>query len=575
MEIVEGDDQSASKENGEVSSNHAHTEGIPSCELVSSPTSSPQLASDPPLLPPVVHVSPLSSPPPRLSQETLPPVSGSPDPPPISRLNQEDGAERLVEESSQPSVNQDVAAERQIADSGPPTLSREGIAEQIIADFSPQTPSQDKVMQQLVADSCPPTSIQENVTERLVTDSSSENGSSQLPHLERIGRPASVGSSIGVGTYTERGNIEGGDFWTWLLAGLLLVLLWVASTTETCDEQCKELRRLQREVAVLQEEGAFLAQRVKNVVQVAADEALTTRELFETYSLRLKQVETQRTDLLAKLEVYEPPEVAIMTILKDESSFGEDRNISQYFDLLDSIEFPANRMSLNILVSDHGFLARMEQEMKVRAKKFRKRSLFFRDFGWSLGRSDEERHDPRWQKPRRSMLARYRNVLLQLGLKDEAHVLWVDGDMEYVPPNIVDYLRSANKDIITPRCLRGDFDYDLNTWRGPRLRPRYKYQYTHAVFVPRPSHLTEHMDKLAQLPDDFVRVDSVGGTILLVKSEVHINGALFPPFYVVGSFWDTQGGFDGIETEGLCYVAATMDYSCWGAPKITVYHHDS
>lgn len=57
-----------------------------------------------------------------------------------------------------------------------------------------------------------------------------------------------------------------------------------------------------------------------------------------------------------------------------------------------------------------------------------------------------------------------------------------------------------------------------------------------------------------------------------VRAELHMRGVVFPPLYLVGGHWHTQGGYDGIETEGLCYVARSMGAKCYLAPRIVVRH---
>ena len=57
--------------------------------------------------------------------------------------------------------------------------------------------------------------------------------------------------------------------------------------------------------------------------------------------------------------------------------------------------------------------------------------------------------------------------------------------------------------------------------------------------------------------NDPVPLDSVGGTVLWVDANLHRDGVIFPPFYLIGSEWD-RNGYDGIETEGICYIAKAM-----------------
>jgi peptide chain release factor subunit 1 len=77
--------------------------------------------------------------------------------------------------------------------------------------------------------------------------------------------------------------------------------------------------------------------------------------------------------------------------------------------------------------------------------------------------------------------------------------------------------------------------------------------------------------------DGPVRLDAVGGTVLLVKADLHREGLIFPPFpYGVESrfirkphpVWDAGE----IETEGLGIMAKDMGSECWGLPDLEVVH---
>ena len=57
-------------------------------------------------------------------------------------------------------------------------------------------------------------------------------------------------------------------------------------------------------------------------------------------------------------------------------------------------------------------------------------------------------------------------------------------------------------------------------------------------------------------------LDGVGGTVLMVKAEVHRDGAMFPPF----SFYHL------IETEGFAKMAKRLGWESWGLPNYFVYH---
>ena len=71
------------------------------------------------------------------------------------------------------------------------------------------------------------------------------------------------------------------------------------------------------------------------------------------------------------------------------------------------------------------------------------------------------------------------------------------------------------------------------------------------------------MARIADLngnPREEIELDGVGGTALLVKAEVHRDGAMFPPF----AFYHL------IETEGFAKMAKRLGWSAWGLPNYFV-----
>jgi hypothetical protein len=74
-----------------------------------------------------------------------------------------------------------------------------------------------------------------------------------------------------------------------------------------------------------------------------------------------------------------------------------------------------------------------------------------------------------------------------------------------------------------------------------------------------------------------VRLDAVGGTVLLVRADVHRDGLIFPPFRYgaesrairpVHPVW----GKGEVETEGLGILALDMGHQAWGLPDLEVFH---
>lgn len=116
-----------------------------------------------------------------------------------------------------------------------------------------------------------------------------------------------------------------------------------------------------------------------------------------------------------------------------------------------------------------------------------------------------------------------------------------------------------------------------NAWNGQRTKPS-QTQINDMIasgasdFVPEgvPGKV-KHISELGGLKR-FVELDSVGGTVLFLKSDIFRSGINFPPYYIIGADWDRLEGWDGIETEGLCYIAKAVGYECWAMPNDFVDH---
>jgi Anp1 len=157
------------------------------------------------------------------------------------------------------------------------------------------------------------------------------------------------------------------------------------------------------------------------------------------------------------------------------------------------------------------------------------------------------------------VLARARNRLLSAALEDEVWVLWLDVDVADYAPDVLRRLLATGKQIVTPHCVthRGGPTFDWNAWReGGRVR----------------------MDQLREGPE-LVRLDAVGGTMLLVHADLHREGLVFPP-YLYGrrnpfardpSPFDPRGVGE-VETEGLALMAKDMGHECWGMPNLEIVH---
>jgi peptide chain release factor subunit 1 len=152
--------------------------------------------------------------------------------------------------------------------------------------------------------------------------------------------------------------------------------------------------------------------------------------------------------------------------------------------------------------------------------------------------------------------------LLFRALEDHDWVLWLDVDVVEYPAELLQILIGTGRDIVHPHCVReyGAQTFDLNAWR---------------------EHGRVHMDALRG-GANLVRLDSVGGTVLLVRADLHRDGLIFPPFpygsespairrpHPLGA--QIRGE---LEIEGLGIMAIDMGYQCWGMPNLEVLHAKS
>ena len=282
---------------------------------------------------------------------------------------------------------------------------------------------------------------------------------------------------------------------------------------------------------------------------------------------------TKNDGLLMK-KMSNTKKILILTPVKNASHI-----LDSYFANLSKINYSHDLISIGLLESDScdGTFELLEKQLPKLEKEFRKACIFKKDFGFQIPEGI-----PRWagkiQIERRKIIAKSRNHLLFRALGDEDWVLWLDVDVSEYPPDIIERLLATGKEIVHPNCVLeyGGKSYDLNAWRDKK-----KY----------------HLHDLRQ-EGDLVELHAVGGTMLLVKAEVHRDGLIFPP-YLYGktnprirknNFWFAnwkewltefhripqgllKGDFRGeIETEGLGIMANDMGYKCWGLPNLEIKH---
>lgn len=263
--------------------------------------------------------------------------------------------------------------------------------------------------------------------------------------------------------------------------------------------------------------------------------------------------------------------ILILTPVKDAK-----RHLPVYLKLLEQLSYPKDLISLGFLESDSRddtfeYIQKLLPDLN---KTFSKANIWKRDYQFQIPQGMF-----RWtssiQYERRAILAKSRNYLLSKALQDEDWVLWLDVDLIEYPEDIIEQLLAVKKGIVHPHTVKeyGGKSYDQNAWQD-----KGKY-------------VMHDLKEQGQL----VKIHGVGGTMLLIKADIHREGLVFPPFLFghrsplirdnnflfeekdllekFGLEGIVNRQFQGeIETEGLGMMAYEMGYECWGLPHLEILH---
>jgi hypothetical protein len=240
--------------------------------------------------------------------------------------------------------------------------------------------------------------------------------------------------------------------------------------------------------------------------------------------------------------------VLILTPVKDAARFLEG-----YCARLDQLTYPRYHISIGFLESDSqdNTFDDLGRRIRTLSKRYRSAGLWKKDFGYHLP-PGVHRGVEAIQKERRSVLARSRNHLLFHALDDEDWVLWLDVDVIEYPHDIIERLIATGKTVVQPNCVLeyNGASFDHNAWRDKgRL----------------------HLDDLRS-EGQIVELDAVGGTMLLVRADLHRDGLIFPcfPYGELNPRIRLERG--EIETEGLGMMARDMGHPPWGLPHLEIRH---
>ncbi len=251
------------------------------------------------------------------------------------------------------------------------------------------------------------------------------------------------------------------------------------------------------------------------------------------------------------------PSILILTPVKNSAA-----DIPRYIHNLHTLQYPHDKLTIGLLEGDstddtYEILSAALPQLAV---DFHAAYLFKEDMNY---KSALPRWVPSEQRRRRAAIAKSRNSLLMRSLDNQDWVLWIDVDVESFPADVLEHMLATGKDIIVPHCVLPDGrTFDLNTFKLEPGATSWDWSPYLIDGILQPP-IGWGRNYLSDFPDeDLVELDSVGGTMLLVRAEVHRHGALFP----VAPYNNL------LETEGFASMARDMGYSCWGLPWLTIQH---
>lgn len=259
-----------------------------------------------------------------------------------------------------------------------------------------------------------------------------------------------------------------------------------------------------------------------------------------------------------------------------------------YWDNLSKLNYPHELIALGFIIpktrdGNAATSALQAQITKTQSgpekDRFASITILRQDFDPPLvSQSESERHKMENQIPRRAAMSRARNSLLFTTLgPSTAWVLWLDADIIESPPTLIQDLASHDKPIIVPNCFQRFIDpntkkaatrpYDYNSWQDSvQAQEMAKNMAKDEVILEGYAQMATWRTLMAKIADEKgdpkleIPLDGVGGTALLVKAEVHRDGAMFPPF----AFYNL------IETEGFAKMAKRLGWASFGLPNYFV-----
>lgn len=284
---------------------------------------------------------------------------------------------------------------------------------------------------------------------------------------------------------------------------------------------------------------------------------------------------TTSPDALANRE-----EILILTPMsKFSADYWTNLNKLSYDHSLISLGFilPRNLEGDAALKSLESSIKSLQTNSKLNYKKI---TILRQDTDSLHSQEEKERHALKVQKERRGMMALARNSLVFTCIAPTTSwVLWLDADIIETSPDLLQDLIKHNKPVVSANVYQRYFDeekkqdsirpYDFNNWvesdEGLALAATLPED---EIIVEGYAEMATYRPLMAHFYDEKadqhteMALDGVGGGAVMVKADVHRDGAMFPsfPFYHL------------IETEGFAKMAKRLGYEVFGLPNYLVFH---
>lgn len=253
--------------------------------------------------------------------------------------------------------------------------------------------------------------------------------------------------------------------------------------------------------------------------------------------------------------------IAILVPLRDAAD-----HIEPFIAALQRLEHGKDRIKLVFCEGDSldGSWERLAAATLPLKQQYRDVVLLRKSVGIKLDRS--QRWRPKFQRARRAGIAAVRNHLIQHGLDvSDDWALWMDIDVWRYSADIIETLTTAGGRIVAPNCTTslGRGSFDLNSFVSVREQHDHRYYRSmrNGLYQPRVSDSRRlYLSDLRNV--DSVKLDGVGGAMLLVDAALHRGGLIFPevPYKFL------------IETEGFAALAKDLGIVPIGLPKVEVLH---